>query len=85
MTAAAAPSTLRDAVNAYLAEAAKVEQGGGPSGIERQHRHGRLTARERIDLLLRLAAKVPVILVSAAGIVILLVVALTNGLLQDLR
>jgi len=52
MTAAAAPSTLRDAVNAYLAEAAKVEQGGGPSGIERQHRHGRLTARERIDLLL---------------------------------
>ena len=85
MTAAAAPSTLRDALNAYLAEAAKVEQGGGPSGIERQHRHGRLTARERIDLLLRLAAKVPVILVSAAGIVILLVVALTNGLLQDLR
>ena len=52
MTAAAAPSTLRDAVNAYLAEAAKVEQGGGPSGIERQHRHGRLTARERSDLLL---------------------------------
>jgi acetyl-CoA carboxylase carboxyltransferase component len=52
MTAAAAPSNLRDAVNAYLAEAAKVEQGGGPSGIERQHRHGRLTARERIDLLL---------------------------------
>jgi len=52
MTAAALPNTLRDASNAYLAEAAKVEQGGGPSGIERQHRHGRLTARERIDLLL---------------------------------
>jgi 3-methylcrotonyl-CoA carboxylase beta subunit len=48
-----APSTaLRDATAAYLAEAAKVEQGGGPGGAERQHRHGRLTARERIDLLL---------------------------------
>jgi 3-methylcrotonyl-CoA carboxylase beta subunit len=48
-----APSTaLRDATAAYLAEAAKVEQGGGAGGAERQHRHGRLTARERIDLLL---------------------------------
>jgi acetyl-CoA carboxylase carboxyltransferase component len=52
MTAQATSSTLRDATAAYLAEAAKVEQGGGPGGAERQHRHGRLTARERIDLLL---------------------------------
>ena len=52
MTATATPSSLREATAAYLAEAAKIEQGGGPSGAERQHRHGRLTARERIDLLL---------------------------------
>lgn len=30
---------------------ARIREGGGPRGIERQHRHGRLTARERIDLL----------------------------------
>ena len=48
---AAAPTGLRNAVAAYLAEAARIEQGGGPSGIERQHRHGRLTARERIERL----------------------------------
>ena len=35
----------------YLAEAAKIEEGGGLSGIERQHRNGRLTARERLALL----------------------------------
>jgi acetyl-CoA carboxylase carboxyltransferase component len=35
----------------YLAEAAKIEEGGGKSGIERQHRNGRLTARERLALL----------------------------------
>ena len=52
MTATATQSSLREATAAYLAEAAKIEQGGGPSGAERQHRHGRLTARERIDLLL---------------------------------
>jgi acetyl-CoA carboxylase carboxyltransferase component len=52
MTANATQSTLREATAAYLAEAAKIEQGGGPSGAERQHRHGRLTARERIELLL---------------------------------
>lgn len=32
---AAAPTGLRNAVAAYLAEAARIEQGGGPSGIER--------------------------------------------------
>ncbi len=52
MTATATPNSLREATAAYLAEAAKIEQGGGPGGAERQHRHGRLTARERIDLLL---------------------------------
>ncbi|MFO0961903.1 MAG: acyl-CoA carboxylase subunit beta [Phycisphaerales bacterium] len=48
---AAAPTGLQGATAQYLAEAAKIEQGGGPSGIERQHRHGRLTARERIARL----------------------------------
>ncbi|MBL9141329.1 MAG: acyl-CoA carboxylase subunit beta, partial [Phycisphaerae bacterium] len=43
---------LRGVTAQYLAEAARVEQGGGASGIERQHRHGRLTARERIAALL---------------------------------
>ncbi len=31
---------------------AKARQGGGPERIERQHRQGKLTARERLDLLL---------------------------------
>lgn len=31
---------------------AKLRQGGGPDKIERQHKQGKLTARERIDLLL---------------------------------
>jgi acetyl-CoA carboxylase carboxyltransferase component len=30
---------------------AQLREGGGRKGVERQHRHGRLTARERIDLL----------------------------------
>ena len=47
----AAPAGLPGAIAQFIAESAKIEQGGGPSGIERQHRHGRLTARERIALL----------------------------------
>lgn len=47
----AAPTGLPGAIAQFIAESAKIEQGGGPSGIERQHRHGRLTARERIALL----------------------------------
>ncbi|TWT42003.1 putative propionyl-CoA carboxylase beta chain 5 [Phycisphaerae bacterium RAS1] len=35
----------------YAAREAQIRQGGGKKGIERQHRHGRLTARERIELL----------------------------------
>ena len=31
---------------------AKLRLGGGPDKIERQHKQGKLTARERIDLLL---------------------------------
>lgn len=51
----AAPSAesqgLQAAVAQYVADAARIEQGGGPAGVERQHRHGRLTARERIARL----------------------------------
>jgi acetyl-CoA carboxylase carboxyltransferase component len=46
-----ADSPLRQATHEFVALAAKLEQGGGPSGTERQHRHGRLTARERMQLL----------------------------------
>jgi 3-methylcrotonyl-CoA carboxylase beta subunit len=47
-----ATTGLRGAVHAAKAHADKIEQGGGASGIERQHRHGRLTARERIARLI---------------------------------
>ncbi len=46
-----ADSPLRTATHEFVALAAKLEQGGGPSGAERQHRHGRLTARERMERL----------------------------------
>ena len=47
----AAPTALESATAEYFAEAARIEEGGGKSGIERQHRNGRLTARERLALL----------------------------------
>lgn len=51
-----APAASADALAILRAEfekrEAKIREGGGPKGIERQHRHGRLTARERIDLLI---------------------------------
>jgi len=43
--------SLRDVVNAFRTTALKIEEGGGEKGIQRQHRHGRLTARERIAQL----------------------------------
>ena len=51
---AATPATsagFEGAIAQFIADAARIEQGGGSSGVERQHRHGRLTARERIALL----------------------------------
>ena len=45
-------SPLAEATRSLLAETLRIEQGGGPKGIERQHRHGRLTARERVEGLL---------------------------------
>jgi acetyl-CoA carboxylase carboxyltransferase component len=47
----AEPTTLEKATAEYLTEAARIEEGGGASGAERQHRNGRLTARERLALL----------------------------------
>ena len=46
-----ASDTLQQAIEAMRTEADRIRLGGGPKGIERQHRHGRLTARERIDQL----------------------------------
>ena len=43
--------TLRDAADTLFLESETIRQGGGQKGIDRQHRHGRLTARERIELL----------------------------------
>ncbi len=42
---------LLSAVGEFLAEAERIRLGGGPKGIDRQHRLGRLTARERIERL----------------------------------
>ncbi|MFN2454598.1 MAG: acyl-CoA carboxylase subunit beta [Pyrinomonadaceae bacterium] len=43
---------LRGLAEDYLRLEAKLRRGGGPDKIERQHRQGKLTARERIELLL---------------------------------
>ncbi len=43
--------TLQSATNQMLKTAEQIKLGGGKRGIERQHHHGRLTARERIHLL----------------------------------
>ncbi|MBC02379.1 MAG: methylcrotonoyl-CoA carboxylase [Phycisphaerae bacterium] len=43
---------LLAAIKDFKATQATIRQGGGPKGVDRQHRHGRLTARERIERLL---------------------------------
>ena len=45
------PSTLQEATAKMIETEEQIRLGGGERGIERQHRHGRLTARERIELL----------------------------------
>src|SRR6266850_3842614 len=45
-------SRLRELTAGLRALEAKLRLGGGPDKIERQHKQGKLTARERIDLLL---------------------------------
>ncbi len=44
-------SSLRDSTAALLKAEAVLRQGGGPKAMERQHEKGRLTARERVALL----------------------------------
>ena len=46
-----AADSVQTAIDSMLAQAEQIRLGGGSKGIERQHRHGRLTARERIDRL----------------------------------
>jgi acetyl-CoA carboxylase carboxyltransferase component len=45
-------SRMRDSVTELQRLEAKLRRGGGPDKIERQHQQGKLTARERIELLL---------------------------------
>jgi acetyl-CoA carboxylase carboxyltransferase component len=49
---ASTPKSLRDLTSEYLATEAKIREGGGAGAIERQHAKGRLTARERVALLI---------------------------------
>lgn len=44
--------TLDELTNEFAAEESKIKEGGGSSGKERQKRLGRLTVRERLDILL---------------------------------
>src|ERR1043165_7806650 len=47
-----ARTRLRQLAGELLRLEAKLRRGGGPDKIERQHQQGKLTARERIELLL---------------------------------
>jgi acetyl-CoA carboxylase carboxyltransferase component len=51
MTDPARLAHMRHLVDQLHKLEARLRQGGGPARIERQHRSGKLTARERIDLL----------------------------------
>jgi len=46
------PERLRELTDELRRLEAQLRAGGGPDKIERQHVQGKLTARERIDLLL---------------------------------
>jgi 3-methylcrotonyl-CoA carboxylase beta subunit len=50
--ASAGKSRLRELTEELRGLEAKLRLGGGPEKIEKQHKQGKLTARERIDLLL---------------------------------
>jgi acetyl-CoA carboxylase carboxyltransferase component len=51
-TATKQPTRLRELTEDLQRLEAKLRLGGGPDKIDRQHQQGKLTARERIDLLL---------------------------------
>jgi 3-methylcrotonyl-CoA carboxylase beta subunit len=50
--AAPPPGRLRELTREFRALEAELREGGGPERVERQHAQGKLTARERIALLL---------------------------------
>src|SRR3954466_13199303 len=50
-TKKAEPLNLRDRAKLIAEEEARLRQGGGPAGLERQHRLGRLFVRERVAKL----------------------------------
>ena len=52
MTESKSSFRLRALTDDYLALERKLKLGGGPEKIEKIHKQGKLTARERIDLLL---------------------------------
>ena len=52
------PASLEEVASEFQDLAAGIEAGGGPRGIERQHRHGRLTARERLKALFDVDSRV---------------------------
>jgi acetyl-CoA carboxylase carboxyltransferase component len=45
-------ATVKELADAYLIDEQMLRAGGGKSAVERQHEKGRLTARERVELLL---------------------------------
>ena len=45
-------TSLEAATEAHVATAQEIYQGGGTRGIDRQHKHGRMTARERLEQLI---------------------------------
>jgi len=45
-------STMNELIDAFNKKNAEIEQGGGAKRIEKQHQSGKLTARERINILL---------------------------------
>lgn len=49
---ATAPARLRELTNELYQLETRLRAGGGPDKIDRQHQQGKLTARERIELLL---------------------------------
>ncbi|HKG60399.1 MAG TPA: acyl-CoA carboxylase subunit beta [Pyrinomonadaceae bacterium] len=51
-TATKQPSRLRELTDQLLQLETRLRSGGGPGKIDRQHQQGKLTARERIELLL---------------------------------
>ena len=51
-TATKRPSRLRELTDQLLQLETRLRSGGGPNKIDRQHQQGKLTARERIELLL---------------------------------